>query len=140
MTGKAEVYEVQTLSNGRWTIQSRCRTEQQAVAEAHEFFDRRQCVGVKVVKEAFDEKAQLYREFTVFRLPGSTSGAAGQKSKAGDAMPGQGGLSAADKTGRDAQEEPRGSHLLDLLAGFRALTSPLARRAPAYLGRLFSLL
>lgn len=73
MTSRAEVYEVQVLKQGRWTIQSRCRTEEQAIAEAHECFDRRQCIGVKVVKEAFDEAAKLYREHTVFRLPASTA-------------------------------------------------------------------
>jgi hypothetical protein len=71
-SGQAEVFEVQTLSNGRWTIHSRCRTEQQAIAEAREAFDRRIGTGVKVVKEAFDQAASLYREFTVFRLPTST--------------------------------------------------------------------
>jgi hypothetical protein len=76
MASTPEIYEVQTLNNGRWTIQSRCRTEAQAVAEACEFFDRRQCTGVKVVKEAFDEAAKLYREFTVFRLPSAAAQAA----------------------------------------------------------------
>lgn len=74
MTNNPEIFEVVTLNNGRWTIQSRCRTEAQAVAEAREYFDRRQCTGVKVVKEAFDAEANLYREFTVFRLPSSNTG------------------------------------------------------------------
>ena len=69
---QAEVFEVRTLNNGRWTILSRCRTEEQAIAEAREAFDRRVGTGVRVVKEAFDETSGLYREFTVFRLPGST--------------------------------------------------------------------
>ncbi|MGD9535931.1 MAG: hypothetical protein AB7P52_02025 [Alphaproteobacteria bacterium] len=75
MSSRAEMYEVQTLKQGRWTIQSRCRSEEQAIAEAHEYFDRRQCVGVKVVKEAFDDSAKLYREHTVFRLPSSAASA-----------------------------------------------------------------
>lgn len=75
MSNNPEIFEVLTLNGGRWTIQSRCRTEAQAIAEAREFFDRRQCTGVKVVKEAFDKEANLYREFTVFRLPSSNSAA-----------------------------------------------------------------
>lgn len=126
MTGKAEVYEVQTLNNGRWTIQSRCRTEQQAVAEAHEFFDRRQCIGVKVVKEAFDETAQLYREFTVFRLPAST----GQgKAKGASGAPGHpagksAGNGAAAVVSPDVSASPRKRFLQDLFSGLRSLTSP----------------
>jgi len=76
MSSNPEIYEVLTQNNGRWTIQSRCRTEAQAVAEAREFYDRRQCSSVKVVKEAFDKEANLYREFTVFRLPSSAAAAA----------------------------------------------------------------
>lgn len=82
MTSNPEIFEVLTQNNGRWTIQSRCRTETQAIAEAREFFDRRQCTGVKVVKEAFDKEANLYREFTVFRLPSTASAAAKSPSKA----------------------------------------------------------
>ncbi|MBM3483458.1 MAG: hypothetical protein FJX66_09135 [Alphaproteobacteria bacterium] len=73
MTSNPEIFEVLTQNNGRWTIHSRCRTETQAIAEAREFFDRRQCSAVKVVKEAFDQEANLYREFTVFRLPTTAS-------------------------------------------------------------------
>lgn len=125
MTGKAEVYEVQTLNNGRWTIQSRCRTEQQAIAEAHEFFDRRHCVGVKVVKEAFDETARLYREFTVFRLPASSSLANGKARSGPGAAPGQAaakGASAAAPS--EVEPSPRRRFLQDIFSGLRSLTSP----------------
>ncbi len=122
MTGKAEVYEVQTLNNGRWKIQSRCRTEQQAVAEAHEFFDRRQCIGVKVVKEAFDETAQLYREFTVFRLPASTGQGKGKSGSATAA--GKSGGNAAAGVAPEPAASPRRSLLLEIFSGLRSLTSP----------------
>lgn len=108
-SGQAEVFEVQTLSNGRWTIQSRCRTEQQAIAEAREFFDRRLCTGVKVVKEAFDEAASLYREFTVFRLPASTVAHGLAKSATADKSPAKSAEAAKVKT------PPRRRSLFDLL-------------------------
>lgn len=116
MTSKAEVYEVQTLNNGRWTIQSRCRTEDQAIAEAHEFFDRRQCIGVKVVKEAFDESAKLYREHTVFRLPASTAQNA-SKNRSGSA-PGAKPQETAPAA-HDVQAAPRRRGIFELLAALR---------------------
>ncbi len=126
MGGTAEVYEVQTLNNGRWTIQSRCRTEEQAVAEAHQFFDRRQCIGVKVVKEAFDEAAQLYREFTVFRLPGSTGQGAprGKPGVDSQARLGLNGKTSANGAGPSAAASPapRRRSLSDFLMGRRSLT------------------
>ena len=87
MTNNPEIFEVLTQNNGRWTIQSRCRSETQAIAEAREFFDRRQCSAVKVVKEAFDQEANLYREFTVFRLPSTASAFASKTPKAAAANP-----------------------------------------------------
>ena len=49
--------------------EQRCRNEEEAVAEARELFDSRHFQSVKVVKEAFDQAAKLYRETTVFSLP-----------------------------------------------------------------------
>ncbi|MDP6474657.1 MAG: hypothetical protein QF449_10825 [Alphaproteobacteria bacterium] len=63
------VFEVQTLKDGRWMIEQRCRNEEEAVAEARELFDSRHFQSVKVVREAFDQAAKLYRETTVFSLP-----------------------------------------------------------------------
>ncbi|MSO74012.1 MAG: hypothetical protein EXQ99_02510 [Alphaproteobacteria bacterium] len=136
MTGNAEVYEVQTLNNGRWTIQSRCRTEMQVIAEAHEFYDRRQCTGVKVVKEAFDKTANLYREFTVFRLPMST--ATGQRGRGGPVASSQG---ANNKPSGDQPRNQSGKNpLRALYDGLWAVAPPWVRRTPAFLGRYFSLM
>ena len=63
------VFEVQTLKDGRWMIEQRCRNEEEAVAEAKDLFDSRHFQSVKVVREAFDQAAKLYRETTVFSLP-----------------------------------------------------------------------
>ena len=63
------VFEVQTLKDGRWMIEQRCRNEEEAVAEARELFDSRHFQSVKVVREAFDQAAKLYRETTIFSLP-----------------------------------------------------------------------
>ena len=63
------VFEVQTLKDGRWMIEQRCRNEEEAVAEARGLFDSRHFQSVKVVREAFDQAAKLYRETTVFSLP-----------------------------------------------------------------------
>jgi len=68
------VFEVQTLKDGRWMIEQRCRSEDEAVAEAKDLFDSRHFKSVKVVKEAFDQAAKLYRETTVFTLPDSNGG------------------------------------------------------------------
>ena len=68
------VFEVQTLKDGRWMIEQRCRSEDEAVAEAKDLFDSRHFKSVKVVKEAFDQAAKLYRETTVFTLPNSNGG------------------------------------------------------------------
>jgi hypothetical protein len=67
------VFEVQTLKDGRWMIEQRCRNEDEAVAEAKDLFDSRHFQSVKVVKEAFDHAAKLYRETTVFSLPNGNS-------------------------------------------------------------------
>jgi hypothetical protein len=115
MTSRAEVYEVQVLKQGRWTIQSRCRTEEQAIAEAHEYFDRRQCVGVKVVKEAFDEAAKLYREHTVFRLPASTV-ANRPRADGADAA----STATAPELPANPPPQPRRRSLLALIAGIRS--------------------
>ena len=71
------VFEVQTLKDGRWMIEQRCRNEEEAVAEAKDLFDSCHFQLVKVVKEAFDQAAKLYRETTVFSLPNGNSGNAG---------------------------------------------------------------
>ncbi len=63
------VFEVQTLKDVRWMIEQRCRNEEEAVAEARDLFDSRHFQSVKVVREAFDQAAKLYRETTVFSLP-----------------------------------------------------------------------
>jgi hypothetical protein len=63
------VFEVQTLKDGRWMIEQRCRNEQEAVAEARDLFETRHFQSVKVVKELFDQAAKLYRETTIFSLP-----------------------------------------------------------------------
>ena len=55
--------------DGRWKAEQRCRNEEEAVAEARELIDSRHFQSVKVVKEAFDQAAKLYRETTVFSLP-----------------------------------------------------------------------
>jgi len=68
------VFEVQTLKDGRWMIEQRCRSQDEAVAEAKDLFDSRHFKSVKVVKEAFDQAAKLYRETTVFTLPDSNGG------------------------------------------------------------------
>ncbi len=68
------VFEVQTLKDGRWMIEQRCRSEDEAVAEAKDLFDSRHFKSVKVVKEAFDQAAKLYRETTVFSLPDANGG------------------------------------------------------------------
>ncbi|MSO68940.1 MAG: hypothetical protein EXQ98_01470 [Alphaproteobacteria bacterium] len=135
MSGNAEVYEVQTLNSGRWTIQSRCRTEQQPIAEAHELYDRRQCIGVKVVKEAFDAAAKVYRESTVFRLPTTTSQAIAR---------GRGG-SAASSQGAHNKQNANQSHHQAGQTPLRALGDRLlavmptwVRRTPVFLGRYIS--
>jgi hypothetical protein len=69
------VFEVQTLKDGRWMIEQRCRNEEEAVAEARDLFDSRHFQSVKVVREAFDQAAKLYRETTVFSLPNSNGDA-----------------------------------------------------------------
>lgn len=71
------VFEVQTLKDGRWMIEQRCRSEDEAVAEAKDLFDSRHFKSVKVVKEAFDQAAKLYRETTVFSLPDANGGGGG---------------------------------------------------------------
>ena len=71
------VFEVQTLKDGRWMIEQRCRNEQEAVAEAKDLFDSRHYQSVKVVREAFDQAAKLYRETTVFSLPNGDGDASG---------------------------------------------------------------
>ena len=63
------VFEVQTLKDGRRMIEQRCRNEEEAVAEAKDLFDSRHSQSVKVVREAFDQAAKLYRETTIFSLP-----------------------------------------------------------------------
>ncbi|MDA0229594.1 MAG: hypothetical protein O3B21_05335 [Proteobacteria bacterium] len=71
------VFEIQTLKDGRWMIEQRCRNEDEAVAEARGLFDSRHFQSVKVVREAFDQAAKLYRETTVFSLPNSNGDASG---------------------------------------------------------------
>ena len=71
------VFEVQTLKDGRWMIEQRYRNEEEAVAEARDLFDSRHFQSVKVVREAFDQAAKLYRETTVFSLPNGNGDAAG---------------------------------------------------------------
>jgi hypothetical protein len=113
------VYEVQTLNHGRWTIQSRCLTEQQAIAEAREFFDRRQCIGVKVVKEAFDEAAKLYREQTVYRLPASTPQGVRGKPAPAPAQAAKPAPEAPTDTS-NGETPPRRRSLFDLFGGLRS--------------------
>ena len=71
------VFEVQTLKDGCWMIEQRCRNEEEAVAEARDLFDSRHFQSVKVVRETFDQAAKLYRETTVFNLPNGNSEASG---------------------------------------------------------------
>ncbi len=71
------VFEVQTLKDGRWMIEQRCRNEEEAVAEARDLFDSRHFQSVKVVRELFDQAAKLYRETTVFTLPNGNGGVSG---------------------------------------------------------------
>lgn len=66
-----DVYEIQTLKDGRWMIEQRCRNEQEAIAEAHDLFESRAFQSVKVIKEIFDQRAKLYKETVVYRLPAS---------------------------------------------------------------------
>lgn len=53
------VFEVQTLKDGRWMIEQRCSNQDEAVAEAKNLFDSRHFQSVTVVKEAFDQSANL---------------------------------------------------------------------------------
>ena len=68
------VFEVQTLKDGRRMIEQCCRNEE----EARDLFDSRHFQSVKVVREAFEQAAKLYRETTVFSLPNGNGDAAGQ--------------------------------------------------------------
>ncbi len=63
------IYEVQSLKDGRWMIEHRCRNEDEAIAEARDLYETRHYRAVKVVKEMFDNAAKLYKETTVFRHP-----------------------------------------------------------------------
>ena len=67
------VFEVQTLKDGRRMIEQCCRNEE----EARDLFDSRHFQSVKVVREAFEQAAKLYRETTVFSLPNGNGDAAG---------------------------------------------------------------
>ncbi len=81
------VFEVQTLKDGRWMIEQRCRSEDEAVAEAKDLFDSRHFKLVKVVKEAFDQAAKLYRETTIFSLPDANGSPMVTESKVGMPSP-----------------------------------------------------
>lgn len=78
--GKTEMrsptFEVQTFKNGRWLIERRCRSEQEALAEADELYAHDHCKAIKVVKEAFDHSEKLYRESLILRHPPTQAKAA----------------------------------------------------------------
>ena len=108
------VFEVQTLKDGRWMIEQRCRSEDEAVAEARDLFDSRHFKSVKVVKEAFDQSAKLYRETTVFSLP-EANGSGGNGGGAGGPMLNETKMAPAppSKFAKKKVAKPKKKYLLD---------------------------
>ncbi len=104
------VFEVQTLKDGRWMIEQRCRNEEEAVAEAKDLFDSRHFQSVKVVKEAFDQAAKLYRETTVFSLP---NGSGGGGDAGGPMIDGPTRAPAPRQTAKKKKAKPQKKSLLD---------------------------
>ncbi len=77
----SDTYEVQTLKDGRWMIEQRCGTEDEATAEAHDLHNTGAFRSVKVLKEIYDTAANLYRETLVLQLRDNSSGFANANSK-----------------------------------------------------------
>jgi flagellar basal body-associated protein FliL len=59
-------FEVRTFKDGRWTNDSRCNSNEEALAVANTLAGDRNIGGVKVVEEAYDEADGLFREKTIF--------------------------------------------------------------------------
>ena len=72
--GMSDTYEVQTLKDGRWMIEQRCQTEEGAISEAHDLHNTGAFRSVKVVKETYDNAANLYRETVVLQLRDNSLG------------------------------------------------------------------
>jgi hypothetical protein len=107
-----DTFEIHAQRNGRWTIENQCRTEEEAVVEARLLFERKQCTGVKVIKEAFDESTKLYRQQTVFRLSNSSSGSGGPGMSSGTNARATRNTSGGARNGGASRRS-----LLDLLKG-----------------------
>jgi flagellar basal body-associated protein FliL len=59
-------FEVRTFKDGRWTTDTRCNSNEEALAIANTLAGDRHIDGVKVVEETYDESDGLFREKTVF--------------------------------------------------------------------------
>lgn len=59
-------FEIRTFKDGRWATDSRCDSNQEALALANTLAGNRNIDGVKVVEETYDEDQGLFREKTVF--------------------------------------------------------------------------
>jgi len=67
------VFEVMTLKDGRWMIEQRHKDQETAIVDANSLYDTRAFKGVKVVREMFDPKANLFKESVVYQLPSANS-------------------------------------------------------------------
>jgi hypothetical protein len=67
------VFEVMTLKDGRWLIEQRHKEREAAIADANGLYATRAYKGVKVVREMFDQKANLFKESTVYELPSANN-------------------------------------------------------------------
>lgn len=92
------VFEVMTLKDGRWLIEQRHKERDAAIADANGLFATRAYKGVKVVREMFDQKANLFKESTVYELPSTNS--ASSKAPAPDFTPRPRTQPAAKKGGK----------------------------------------
>jgi flagellar basal body-associated protein FliL len=59
-------FEIRTFKDGRWTTDSRCNSNEEALAVANTLAGDRNIAGVKVVEETYDEDQGLFREKTIF--------------------------------------------------------------------------
>ncbi|MEJ0069633.1 MAG: adenylate/guanylate cyclase domain-containing protein [Pseudomonadota bacterium] len=64
-----DIYELHVCENGRWSCVERFRSAEReaAVAEANRQFASANVEAVRVIREAFDENEQVFKQRTIFR-------------------------------------------------------------------------
>ncbi len=81
----SETYEVQSFKGSRWMVEYRSNDKDDAISEAQSLYSSGHYKRIKVVREVFDQTANLYKETVVFKAPGAAGPSAGPI--VGDAKP-----------------------------------------------------